>query len=168
MLRHVISVSLAMTACATLIPTKVNAATLTVTPGGIIPSNPGDLVEFIFTLNPEPNGLNILFLDRLQFSYDSSELSFTGETTVPLSILVFETQTIASFTFKVTTPIKDGISDVFNAKAYYQLGGVPGETPFASAGDVAPVPEPLTMLGAGAALGYGAILKRKYSKNTES
>jgi hypothetical protein len=30
------------------------------------------------------------------------------------------------------------------------------------------VPEPLTMLGAVAALGYGALLKRKYSKNTES
>jgi len=168
MLRHIISVSLAMTACATLIPTKVNAATLTVTPGGIIPKNPGDSVEFTFTLNPEPTGLNILFLDSLQFSYDASELSFTGETTVPLSILVFETQTIASFTFKVTKPIKDGISDIFNAKAYYKLGGVPGETPFASAGDVVPVPEPLTMLGAGAALGYGALLKRKYSKNTES
>ena len=31
-----------------------------------------------------------------------------------------------------------------------------------------PVPEPLTMFGAVAALGYGALLKRKYSKNTES
>jgi len=31
-----------------------------------------------------------------------------------------------------------------------------------------PVPEPLTMFGAAAALGYGALLKRKYSKNTES
>jgi hypothetical protein len=31
-----------------------------------------------------------------------------------------------------------------------------------------PVPEPLTMLGAAAALGYGAIFKRKYSKKTES
>ena len=30
------------------------------------------------------------------------------------------------------------------------------------------VPEPLTMFGAVAALGYGALLKRKYSKNTES
>jgi hypothetical protein len=30
------------------------------------------------------------------------------------------------------------------------------------------VPEPLTIFGAAAALGYGAILKRKYSKNTES
>jgi len=173
MLRHIISVSLAMTACATLISTKVNAATLTVTPGGIIPRNPGDSVEFTFTLNPEPTGLNILFLDRLQFSYDTSELSFTGETTVPLSILVFETQTIASFTFKVTKPIKDGISDIFNAKAYYRLGGVPGETPFASAGDVVPVPEqgvpePLTILGAATALGYGAILKRKSSKKTLS
>jgi hypothetical protein len=34
--------------------------------------------------------------------------------------------------------------------------------------DIVPVPEPLTMLGAAAALGYGAILKRKYSKKTES
>jgi predicted aspartyl protease len=31
-----------------------------------------------------------------------------------------------------------------------------------------PVPEPLTMLGAMAALGYGTLLKRKYFKNTES
>jgi hypothetical protein len=31
-----------------------------------------------------------------------------------------------------------------------------------------PVPEPLTMFGAAAALGYGAILKRKCSKKTES
>jgi hypothetical protein len=31
-----------------------------------------------------------------------------------------------------------------------------------------PVPEPLTMFGAVAALGYGAILKRKYSKKIES
>jgi gag-polyprotein putative aspartyl protease len=31
-----------------------------------------------------------------------------------------------------------------------------------------PVPEPLTMLGSMAALGYGVLLKRKYSKNTES
>jgi len=31
-----------------------------------------------------------------------------------------------------------------------------------------PVPEPFTILGAATALGYGAILKRKYSKKTES
>jgi hypothetical protein len=31
-----------------------------------------------------------------------------------------------------------------------------------------PVPEPLTIFGAATALGYGAILKRKYSKKTES
>jgi hypothetical protein len=31
-----------------------------------------------------------------------------------------------------------------------------------------PVPEPLTMFGAAAALGYGAILKQKYCKKTES
>jgi hypothetical protein len=30
------------------------------------------------------------------------------------------------------------------------------------------VPEPLTMLGAVAALGYGALLKRKYSENKKS
>jgi hypothetical protein len=30
------------------------------------------------------------------------------------------------------------------------------------------VPEPLTMLGAAAALGYGALLKRKYSENKKS
>jgi hypothetical protein len=45
------SVSLAMTACATLIPTKANAATLTVTPVGTLQKNPGESITFIVALN---------------------------------------------------------------------------------------------------------------------
>jgi hypothetical protein len=168
MLRHIISVSLAMTACATLIPTKVNAATLTVTPSGIIPRNPGDSVEFTFTLNPEPTGLNILFLESLQFNFDSSELSFSGGTTVPLNTTLSQTEIIASLTFTVTQPVKDGISDLFNAKVNFRQGGLPGETSPASAGDVVPVPEPLTIFGTATAFGCGVLFKRKSSKKTVS
>jgi len=168
MLRHIISVSLAMVACATFMPTKVNAATLTVTPGGSIPRNPGSLVEFTFLLDPEPSNLNLLFLESLQFDYDRRELSFSGGTTVPLNSILSQPEIIARLTFTVLQPVKDGVSDLFNAKVYFRQGGLPGETLPASAGDVEPVPEPLTMLGAAAAVGYGAIFKRKYSKKTES
>jgi hypothetical protein len=71
MLRHIISVSLAMTACATLIPTKANAATLTLTPVGSLQRNPGDSIEFILTLNPEiPLVENWSRNPKLFFDYD--------------------------------------------------------------------------------------------------
>jgi hypothetical protein len=45
MLRHIISASLAMTACATLIATKANAVSLTLVPVGILKRNPGDSIQ---------------------------------------------------------------------------------------------------------------------------
>jgi hypothetical protein len=172
MLRHIISVSLAMTACATLIPTKANAATLTVTPRGDIPQNVGDLVQFTVTLNPSSSSNSFIFR-ALRYGFDRSELSLRYllpivrendeviDRTVPTNI--------AFFIFKVDNPVKDDYND-FSVEVDYQEGGALG-TAYGYGGNVVPaepVPEPLTMLGAAAALGYGAILKRKYSKNTES
>src|SRR4028118_1394750 len=52
MLRHIISVSLAMTACATLIPTKANAISFTLTPVGSLQRNPNDSIEFLLKVYP--------------------------------------------------------------------------------------------------------------------
>jgi hypothetical protein len=83
---------------------------------------------------------------------------------------IVNTQNIVNLVFDVLQPRKDGQSDLFDAFAWYQIGNSDSRTTLVANGsfDVEPVPEPLTMLGAAAALGYGAILKRKSSKNTES
>jgi hypothetical protein len=70
MLRHIMSVSLAMTACATLIPTKANAATLTVTPVGTLQKKPGESITFIVALNQAPSTGNVLRFIFLDFNYD--------------------------------------------------------------------------------------------------
>jgi hypothetical protein len=73
MLRHIISVSLAIATCATFIPTKVSAASLTVTPIGTLQKQRGESITFRFSFNPAPeNGA----IKLLNFSYDNSELSF--------------------------------------------------------------------------------------------
>jgi hypothetical protein len=171
MLRYIISVSLAMTACATLMPAKANAATLTVTPGGEIPRNVGDLVQFTVTLNPSPSNSNSFIFRALRYGFDRTELSSwdvlpivkQGDEVIDRTIAT----NIAFFTFKVDNPVKDGYND-FSVDVDFQEGGALG-TAYGYGGDVVePVPEPLTMFGTAAALGYGAILKRKYSKKTES
>ena len=184
MLRHIIPITLAMTACASLIPVKANAFTLTVSPpfGSEILKKPGDSVNFIVTLDlgsASGESFFVQYFDLL-YDYDKKELLFkslkpaseTGATNV--------TTPIATITFDVLNPERDGAADVFNARVSYRElrpGKVPGtfetsptsQTVNASGGDVVPVPEPLTIFGtATAAFGYGAILKRKYSKNTES
>jgi hypothetical protein len=173
MLRHVILVSLAMTACASLIPTNANAATLTVLPGGEIPKKPNDSIEFIFNFNPALSGsmIAVSYFDLL-FDYDKEELRLRG-TERPINGITNVTTTIARYTFDVLKPIKDRKSDLFNVRiSYREISPTTTSPTFqtlsVSGGDVVPVPEPLTMLGAAAALGYGGILKRKYSKNTES
>jgi hypothetical protein len=172
MLRHIISISLAMTACATLLPTKANAATLSLLPIGSLQRNPGDSIEFILTLNPAPtsgNGLEILNIDLPD--YDGNELSLDPMRgwTVPNGVLLTNTTTIASFVFNVLQPVRDGNSDVVAAVLYYNNGQDTYSTTISGPPlDVQPTPEPLTMFGAAAALGYGAILKRKYSKKTEA
>ncbi len=83
---------------------------------------------------------------------------------------------IADPTYRVLTPVRDGISDT-GAILLYQESDPSGTfiTNFLTVEgadivprSVEPVPEPLTMLGAATALGYGVILKRKSSKKTAS
>jgi hypothetical protein len=171
MLRYIISVSLAMTACATLMPAKANAATLTVTPRGEIPRNVGDLVQFTVTLNPSPSNSNSFIFRALRYGFDRTELSSwdvlpivkQGDEVIDRSIAT----NIAFFTFKVSNPpVQDGYND-FSVDVDFQEGGAFG-TAYGYGGDVVPVPEPLTIFGAATALGYGAIFKRKYSKKIES
>jgi hypothetical protein len=176
MLRHIISVSLAMTACAALIPTKADAAILTITPVGSLQKRPGESITFIFSLNPQVNpGVIFRKSGMIDYDIDTTELSFDPQNS-------FEEQDgfqlttntdIARLTFTVLRGVvKDGQSDLFNAFTFYQIGDenpIIAPTPHAEGSfDVEPVPEPLTMLGAAAALGYGAILKRKSSKKTVS
>ncbi len=176
MLRHLISVSLAMTACATLISTKANAATLTVTPVGEIPKSPGELIQFIFEFTPTPSRVATNL--ALIFSLDGSEL-FQIEPGIlppPGNIMISGRTIIADPTYRVLTPVRDGISDT-GAILLYQESDPSGTfiTNFLTVEgadivprSVEPVPEPLTMLGAATALGYGVILKRKSSKKTAS
>jgi hypothetical protein len=187
MLRHIVSVGLAMTACVVLIPTKVNAATLTIesSPAGgtrrQIPAKRGDIIDFIFYLQAEPGNQFVLVKGWEQVQgggtnpfFDSSELEQVTplQWQIPLDFPLDLTvrKIIATWKLKATTPVKDTIPDVsarLNYEEQTSFGTVPGTSP-ASGSDVVPVPEPLTMFGAAAALGYGVIFKRKYSKKTES
>lgn len=172
MLRHMISISLAMTACVSLIPTKANAISLTLTPVGSLYRNPGDSIEFLLKLTPDANqqvkvqGISIPF-------FDTTELS-DAKVVNPVSFnnILTTTTTIASLIFKVDAPVKDVeddfvLGDVSALVQYLDVDTNISQSTGTSGYDVQPVPEPLTMLGAAAALGYGVILKRKYSKNTE-
>jgi len=168
MLRHIISVSLAMTACATLMPTKANAATLTVTPFGEIPRNIGDLVQFTVTLNPSPSNSNSFIFRALRFAYDKNELAFWDILPIVKENDEVIDRTIATniafFTYKVSNPVRDGSRD-FYVEVDFQEGGAFG-TAYAQGGDVVPVPEPLTIFGTATALGCGVLFKRKSSKKT--
>jgi hypothetical protein len=178
MLRQIVSVSLVVTACAAFIPTKVNAATLTIRPTGQIQQNPGDLINFTFKLKPETGNHYVIPRELTDTFFDPGEL----EEVTPLEWLhsldlpLTSEKDIAVWRFKVLNPFEDGAPDVSATLSYDELtasiGLVTGVTISASGGDVIPVaepvPEPLTMFGAAAALGYGAILKQKYSKKTES
>jgi hypothetical protein len=171
MLRHIISVSLAMTACASFIPTKANAASLTFLPVGSLQRNPGDSIEFILALNPAPhtNTEEVVKFLRFDFTYDGNELSLfkDPERLVAPNTIVNNTRSIARFTFNVLQPVKDGITDVSALVEF--------EDDFITTGiitsenlDVEPVPEPLTIFGTATALGCGVLFKRKSSKKTVS
>lgn len=172
MLRHIIPVSLAMTACATLIPTKANAVNFTLTPVGSLQRNPGDSIEFLLKVNPiDPftGSQDQVTIRSISYVYhDPNELSFPQIVDRVLNTKLTATTTIARLLSKVGQPVKDRQNDV-TVHVSYQLGnsfGTIGVRP--EGGDVQPTPEPLTMFGAATALGYGAILKRKYSKKIES
>jgi hypothetical protein len=170
MLRHIVSVSLAMTACVAFMPIQANAAALRLIPIGEIPRSPGDSITFYFVLTPAPS--SVVTIRGLLLGRDSSELSASTDGDLPSPGRVINRETTFSTVHTVLTPVKDGMRDLW-ANLLYDESGPSGTLTnlqvSASAGDVVPepVPEPLTMFGAAAALGYGAILKRKYSKNTE-
>ena len=173
MLRHIISVSLAMTACATLIPIKTNAATLTVRPGGELPRRPGDTIEFIFELNPAPS-TSVTF-KNFGFTNDANELELQpGGYTIAQNTIINTAIIVATRIFKVRTPVNDepaGRGDVNAIVSYEQPG--PSGTPISSSasgagGDVVPVPEPLTIFGTATAFGCGVLFKRKSLKKTVS
>lgn len=160
MLRHIISVSLAMTACATLIPTKVNAVTLTLLPVGSLQRNPGDSIEFVLAFNPSEINETVTILNvETPPGFDGNELSFDPiRSTSVSSYTLSNTTNVANFFFTVLPGvIKDGNSDLFRAVVNYEFtdsqGPVSGTATILNASfDVQPVPEPLTMLGAATAL----------------
>ena len=192
MLRHIISVSLAslaMTACASLIPIKANAARLILVPNqplGInaIRRNPGDSLEFTLLLDELYFAFSPTIRDY-SLTYDDTELSLIQIVNPiglnqPLSIST--TTVLARYIFQVLeSVVKDGKSDI-SARASYQeqrFGFFYGGSVFANTGpeydvepvpeyDVEPVPEPLTILGTATAIGYGALFKRKSAKKAVS
>jgi hypothetical protein len=177
MLRHIISVSLAMTACASLIPTKANAITLTLEPYAGLQRNPGEIVDFVIKVNPSGLGrVDEVEIRNIVYDFDQTELSLVPDRRPemiefgrPFSVSSVS-RVIAYLYFKVDRPVKDRQGDVWATVSYRENRGsiIPHYLSGHSSLDVQPVPEPLTMLGAAAALGYGAILKRKYSKKTVS
>ena len=172
MLRHIISVSLAMTACATLIPTKANALNFTLTPVGSLQRNPGDSIEFllkVYPVDPFTGSIDDVTIRTITSVYrDANELSPPQIVNQVLNTSLTATTTIARLLYKVDQPVKDKQNDL-TVHVSYKLGNMFGTTGIdVKGGDIEPVPEPLTMFGAAAALGYGAILKRKYSKKIES
>jgi hypothetical protein len=181
MLRHIISVSLAMTTCATLVATKANAINFTLTPIDNLQRNSGEGISFVLRVDPQNdgglNGVKIEYIYQPSIFnsavgiYDFTELSFVEVfPLINLSQPVTYPRDIAAFVFNVNNPIKDGETDLTGVKVDYRINNV-FDSAFVVSNqtlDVQPVPEPLTMLGAAAALGYGAILKRKYSKKIEA
>jgi len=183
MLRHIVSLSLAMTACATLIPTKVDAATFTYTilPVGSLQRNPGDTIEFSLIVDPSTlNTTGGLLIQQVIFppAFDNSELSFNPLLSTRVSnYTATTTTTIASLFFTVLPGVvKDGLTDVLQVNVPFsyehpELGVVNGEAFAANREtslDVEPVPEPVTIFGTVLALGCGALFKRKSYKKTVS
>jgi hypothetical protein len=168
MLRHIISVSLAMTACATLIPTKANAATLTVVPIGSLQKNPGDSISFILALNPAGSPDLVRFF-AYTFLSDRNELSYRSKTESLPNTPIYVTTTVGTITFDVIAPVKDGNSDLFAVDAYISDGaGNFSTVRSTSVVDVEPVPEPLTIFGTAIGLGCGVVFKRKSLKKKVS
>ena len=178
MLRHIISVSLAMTACAILIPTKANAAifSLVLDPMDTLKKNSGESITFLLKANPNSSGgidgVTITKITLLK-DFDSNELK-NPQVTNQYFKSFSDARTAAKFVFDVVQPKKDGNGDVSTAQVEYLLksGNSSGRpvVDFVSNGtlDVQPVPEPLTIFGTATALGCGALFKRKSSKKTVS
>lgn len=176
MLRYIIPVSLAMTAFASLIPTKANANGLTLTPVGSLQRNPGDSIEFVLALNPASffssetvSGIEIEIRKIYIDEYDPNELSLPQIVNlVPSGTRMTTTTNIARFIFNVLQPVKDGRGDVYARVDFRQPGSTFDMVYISGGNDVQPVPEPLTIFGTATALGCGALFKRKSSKKTVS
>ena len=178
MLRHIISVGLAMTACASLVLTKANAATFTLEPIGSLQRNPGDLIEFVLKVDPNSNppsgnnGNNAVVIQGITVSYfHSKELSKPQIVDpVPAGTRLTTLTTIARFISTVLEPEKDGDGDIATRVFYDEEGRGSGLVNVIKGGayDVQPVPEPLTIFGTATALGCGVLFKRKSSKKTVS
>jgi hypothetical protein len=188
MLRHIVSVGLAMTACVALIPKKVNAATLTIesSPGGggslrQIPAKRGDIIDFIFYLQAEPGNqfVKVKGWEEVQGGgrnpfFDTTELEQVTQVQwqIPLDLPLDlrARRNIATWKLKAKTPVKDTIPDVSALLKYEEQIGFDGDyvlaTSPASGSDVIPVPEPLTIFGTAIGLGCGVLFKRKSSKKT--
>jgi hypothetical protein len=171
MLRHIVSVSLAMTACATLIPTKANAFIFTLTPLDNLQKNRGEQISFILRVDPQNDSIVIpRIYNPSIFNYDLNELAFSRtQPLIDLSEPVTRPRNIAAFIFDVINPIKDGQTDLRSVTIDYRIRT--GEGSFDIGGDnldVEPVPEPLTIFGTATALGCGVLFKRKSSKKTVS
>jgi hypothetical protein len=188
-LRYIFSLSLAMAACATFMPIKVNAATLTVLPAGDeIPLRMGDRVEFIFELTPAPN--STVRITGWNHGYDSTELSLVSSSVgylVSEDTLITTKTPILSHRYGINVlPVKDGIRDAYLGVRYDEQGPSGNFTGLfvdVDGGDVVwlqpvnvdpgdvvpvpePVPEPLTIFGTTIGLGCGVLFKRKFSKKT--
>jgi hypothetical protein len=162
-----------MTAYATLMPTKANAATLTLKPVGEVQAITGSSIEFKLELTPSPMSI-IKIIDFSFIRGDATELSDpTAGISIELNSLINGLTTIGTRTYTVLQPEKDGMSDVL-ATVHYEEIGPSGTARFngaASGADVVPVeivPEPITIFGTAIALGCGALFKRKSSKKTVS
>src|SRR4028118_1028472 len=116
MLRHIISVSLAMTACATLIPTKANALNFTLTPVGSLQRNPGDSIEFllkVYPVDPFTGSIDDVTIRTITSVYrDANELSPPQIVNQVLNTSLTATTTIARLLYKVDQPVKDKQNDL--------------------------------------------------------
>ncbi len=171
MLRHIVSVSLAITACAAFMPIQANAATLRVGLIGEIPRSPGDSITFYFTVTPAPS--SVVTIRGLLLSRDPSELSSSTDGNLPVPGRQINTETTFSSVHTVLTPVKDGMRDLWASLLYDESGPSGTLTNLqasGSAGDVVPdpVPEPLTIFGTAIGVGCGVLFKRKSSKKTVS
>jgi hypothetical protein len=184
MLRHIALVSLAMTACVAFMPTKVDAATLSIRAssraiGDDIAASPGDLIDIIFSLKLDRNSEYVIPTNLVSY-YDSGEVyEFT-----PLRWLVSQNRPIpfdeaignidiATLQLRVEEPFKDTLPDVWGTLTYDDSNRIvdriiPGLEAYGVGPDVVPVPEPLTMFGTAIGLGCGVLFKRKSSKKTVS
>jgi hypothetical protein len=170
-----------MTACASLIPIKANAAGLTL---AMIPytqnlqRNPGDSLTFLMVFDVGSFRIPA-YIQDYSIDYDPTELSLVQTNNLIGPNYQSTTETIlAYYIFEVLeSVVKDGQGDISATVNYREprYFTTPEKFLSISSDDVydiepvsEPVPEPLTILGAATALGYGAILKRQYFKNKKS